>query len=224
MIISNASSKIARFNATGYHYNFVAERIYAYRKQCPDPFGADYLPYIVAGLISFDIGRMMGLGSEQKYDISKNGFATKMFNKLRVLNGFIGHLVDKSILDTDFNKEKDKIKHAYDILSNKGRDGLHSDIEKSFHVGATKILHFLNPEFFIIVDSNAARAFHEFHDVPFKNTTQPGYTAELYVKCMRHAQQDITTFGVYNFQDLEPGCPIARIYDKLTFATGSGLK
>ena len=222
MITSNASSKIARFDATGYHYNFVAERIYEYRKRCPDPFGTAYLPYIVAGLISFDIGRMMGEGSEQKYNISKDGFAKKLLSKLKELEGFIGHLINSSILDTDINRETDSIKHVYDILSGKGSDSLHSNIEKSFHVGATKILHFLNPLFFIIVDSNAARAFREVHHVPFKNTTQPGYTSELYVKCMLRAQQDIKDFGVKNFQNLEPGSPITRIYDKLTFATGSG--
>ncbi|NLA41362.1 MAG: hypothetical protein GX874_08135 [Smithella sp.] len=129
MITSNAASKIAKFNAIGYHYNFVAESIYACRKQCPDPFGADYLPYIVAGLISFDMDRMMGKRYEQKYDISKNGFATKLFNKLQKVNGFIGHLVDSSILDIDINKEIDNIKGAYDILSSKGKDGLHSNVK-----------------------------------------------------------------------------------------------
>ena len=224
MIIERASSKIASFNGTGYHYNFVAERIYVYRERCANPFGADYLPYIVAGLISFDIGRMMGEGSEQKYNISKNGFATKLFNKLQKSKGLIGHLADSSILDIDINKETDSIRQAYEILSGKGKDGLHSNIEKSFHVGATKILHFLNPKLFIIVDSNAARAFRECHRVPFRNTAQPGYTAELYVKCMYHAQQEIQDFGINNFKNLEPGSPITRIYDKLTFATGSGWK
>ena len=200
----------------------MAERIYLYRKQCLDPFGADYLPYIVAGLISFDIGRMMGEGSEQKYDISKDGFATKLFNKLQKSKGLIGHLADASILDADINKETNGIKQAYNILSGKGIDGLHDNAEKSFHVGATKILHFLNPALFIIVDSNATRAFRECHHVPFKNTTQPGYTAELYVKCVQHVQQDIKDFGFDNFQNLDPSSPITRIYDKLTFATGSG--
>lgn len=222
MITSNAPSKIQRFNTTSYHYNFAAERIYLYRKQCPDPFGTDYLPYIVAGLISFDIGRMMGEGAEQKYDISMDGFATKLFNKLQRSKSFVGHLADSSILDIDINRETDSIKQTYDILSGKGKDGLHSNIEKSFHVGATKILHFLNPKFFIIIDSNATRAFRESHNVPYKNTTQPGYTAELYVECMQHVQQDIKDFGVNNFQNLEPDSPITRIYDKLTFATGSG--
>ncbi|MFA5321442.1 MAG: hypothetical protein WC373_02115 [Smithella sp.] len=222
MITSNASSKIARFNATGYHYNFVVERIYVYRERCANPFGADYLPYIVAGLISFDIGRMMGEGTEQKYDISKDGFATKLFNMLQGVEGYIGHLADSSILDIAINKETASIKRAYNILSGKGKDGLHSNIEKSFHVGATKILHFMNPKLFIIIDSNAARAFRESHHVPFKNTTQPGYTADLYIECMRHVQQDIKDFGFDNFQNLEPDSPITRIYDKLTFATGSG--
>lgn len=222
MITSNASSKISRFNASGYHYNFVAERIYEYRKTCPDLYGADYLPYITAGLISFDIGRMMGEGTEQKYDISKDGFAKKLFNKLQKLKAIIGHLTNASIINTDIHKEKNSIKSAYEILASKGKDDLHENAAKAFHVGATKILHFLNPEFFIIIDSNAARAFRNCRDVPFKNTTQPGYTAELYVECMRHVQQDIKDFGVSNFQNLEPGSPITRIYDKLTFATGSG--
>ena len=223
MITSNASSKIARFNALGYHYNFAADRIYAYRKQCADPLGVAFLPYIVAGLIAFDMNRMMGEGTEQKYDIQKGGFAYKLFNKFKGLNSFIGHLIDASILDTDINKEKDNIKYAYDTLSSKGKYCLHSNVEKSFHVGATKILHFLNPEFFIIIDSNAARAYRENHNVPFKNTTQPGYSAESYVMCMQHTQYDIEGFGVDNFQNLEPGCPITGIYDKLAFVTGAGL-
>ena len=93
--------------------------------------------------------------------------------------------------------------------------------QKDCHVGATKILHFLNPELFIIVDSNAARAFRETHKIPFKKATQPGYLAELYINCMQCVQGDISTYGFERFQALEPGTPITKIYDKLTVVTGA---
>jgi len=98
---------------------------------------------------------------------------------------------------------------------------LHQDQSKSFYVGTSKILHFLNPELFIIVDSNAARAYRAAWQLPFRNTTQPGYSAELYVECMNREKVDISDYGVDKFRNLEPNTPITRIYDKLTFVTGS---
>jgi hypothetical protein len=92
---------------------------------------------------------------------------------------------------------------------------------KAFPVGATKILHFLNPRLFIIVDSNAAKAFKRAPNLRFKNSTQSGYSGDFYVECMRHAQEDIREYGSENFQALERDVPITRIYDKLTFITGS---
>ena len=92
-----------------------------------------------------------------------------------------------------------------------------------FHVGATKILHFINPEAFIIVDSNAARAFRRSHHVSFRNTTQPGYSIDKYIDCMECSKSDILRYGVEEFCALEEGVPITRIYDKLTFMTGSKM-
>lgn len=109
---------------------------------------------------------------------------------------------------------------SYVILSSAGKDGLNRR-GGGFHVGATKILHFINPEAFIIVDSNAARAFKLSHHVRFRNTTQPGYSSDKYIDCMEHAKRDILNFGVTEFCALEKGVPMARIYDKLTFMTGS---
>lgn len=83
------------------------------------------------------------------------------------------------------------------------------------------MMHFLGPELFIMVDSNAARAFKTAHNVPFKNTTQPGYSADQYIRCMNLARADISEFGSDNFKALEPDIPITRIYNKLTFVTGS---
>lgn len=222
MITSNAQNKIVEFNSMGLHYNLVAGSIYEARSSLSDLFGEEYLPFIVAGLISFDMGRMMGKGANLKYDIELGGFATRLFNKLQVIKPWIENLVNEHLVDADLAMGSDDIAAAYEELAGGGHDSLHHG-GKRFPVGATKILHFINPELFIIVDSNAARAFRSFHSVDFKNTTQPGYSSVKYMKCMSCAKQDIIDFGISDFRSLEPNTPIARVYDKLTFVTGASM-
>lgn len=221
MILSKAREKIDRFNKLGVHYNVVVNHVYDERRSFPDLFDADYLPYLVAALISFEMERMMGQGAERKYDVTAGGFATILHRKLTVIKSKIEHLTKISLVDVDLEEERENIESAYRELSAGGLGGLNQRGD-DFHVGATKILHFLNPELFLIVDSNAARAFRTSHGVTYQNTTQPGYSSAKYMKCMELAKADIKSFGVKEFCALEPGIPIARIYDKLTFATGSG--
>ena len=76
----------------------------------------------------------------------------------------------------------------------------------------------------MIVDSNAARAFRAAGHVYFLNSTPPGYTPDLYVQCLKHAITDIKEYGMRDFQTLEPGTPLTRIYDKLTFITGAWIE
>ncbi len=220
MIISNASKKIHEFNEIGLHYNIVAKNVYKARELGNDYFGKKYQAYITAGLISFDMGRMMGQGGRNKYDIANGGFATKLRKKLITIKPIIQHLTQKKLTDLEIEKEKENIIHAYNELSAKGRGGLNQRGDE-FHVGTTKVLHFINPELFLIIDSNASRAFKFFHKVKYRNTTQPGYSAAKYIECLELAQKDIVTFGVSSFRALENGVPMARIYDKLTFVTGS---
>ena len=220
MILSKAREKIELFNKLGVHYNIVADYVYQRRKFTTEFFDTEYLPYLVAALISFDINRMMGKGAEKKYDIIAGGFATKLHEKLRRIKPKLRHLTDVNLIDIDLQSEKDNIKDAYQELSTGGIKGLNQK-QGEFPVGATKILHFINPELFIIIDSNATRAFKLNHGINYRNTTQPGYTSEKYIQCMSCAKSDIIDYGLNNFTSLEPGTPIARIYDKLTFATGS---
>lgn len=222
MITQDASDKIRQFNQRGLHYNLVADEVYKKRNSISDPFHPEYLPYIVAGLISFDMERMMGSPAESKYDTNMEGFAHNLSIKLEKIKPCIRHLMKLPIeaLDIQFNKEN--IKTAYHILSAKGKDGLNRT-GGGFYVGATKILHFLNPEAFIIIDSNASRAFKRIYSINLRSTTQPGYSSERYIYCMEHAKMDILNFGVKEFRSLEKGIPITRIYDKLTFMTGAKM-
>jgi hypothetical protein len=204
MILSKAREKIELFNKLGVHYNIVADYVYQRRKLTTDFFDTQYLPYLVAALISFDMNRMMGKGAENKYDIMAGGFATKLHEKLNRIKPKIRHLTDVNLAEIDLQSEKDNIKDAYQELSSGGIKGLNQKQGK-FPVGATKILHFINPELFIIIDSNATRAFKLNHGINYRNTTQPGYTSEKYFQCMLGAKSDITEYGVKNFSSLEPG-------------------
>ncbi len=86
MILFNAHDKIKRYNQLCVHYNLVAKGVYVARAPMNDFFGTDFLPYIVAALISFDLGRMMGKGLENKYDINHNGFARRLLKSSNILN------------------------------------------------------------------------------------------------------------------------------------------
>lgn len=220
MILENATEKINRYNQLCVHYNLVAEGIYRARNLHNDLFGASFMPFIVAGLISFDLGRMMGMGAESRYDPKRNGFAWTLINKLQEIRNYLQHLTHVRLSDIDLLREKENIVKAYNHLSSGGQNSLNQTRAK-FHVGATKIMHFISPELFLIVDSNSARAFKMAHNVDYRNTTQPGYSDTKYIESLEHAQVDIRAFGVTEFCALETGIPMARIYDKLSFTTGS---
>lgn len=221
-ILENAKAKIAKFNDIGLHYNLVPDQIHKERSAGIDPFDKYFLRYIIAGLIAWDMRQYMGKTVEI-YDFESNGFASRLNSKLLSIKPLLLPLMNLDLLQVDLMQNRSNIVKAYDDLSAKGPGALHNDKTKSFHVGATKILHFLNPSLFVIVDSNAARAFRLAHDIPFKDGTQPGYSADRYMECMKYARCDISEYGLETFQALEPHTPITRIYDKLTFATGAGL-
>lgn len=214
-IMNNAAAKIALFNKEGQHYNLVAQEIYRLRREIEDPFSESYLPYIIAGLAAFDMGRMMG------YSRNNGNFVVRLSKKLEQLKPVIGLLVNCSLVSMNLQQVKSEIVQAYEELRITGPGALHSNQAKSFWVGASKVLHFLNPELFIIIDSNAARAFKTAHNITFRKNAPQGYSASRYYECMKLAQTDILGFNSDKFQALESDTPITRIYDKLTFVTGS---
>jgi hypothetical protein len=221
MMTSNAKEKIEEFNSIGLHYNIVADAVYKKRTDLDSPFNPEYLPYIVAALISFEMERMMGPDRASRYDTEVGGFATLLSQKLAKIQPLIAHLIRANLTSLDIEKERQSITAAYEVLAKAGKDDGLNRRKSDFHVGATKILHFLNPDAFLIIDSNAARAFRSFHNMTFRNAAPQGYSSSKYISCMKCAQKDILDCGVGHFRALEPNTPIGRIYDKLTFITGS---
>jgi hypothetical protein len=222
-ITENASEKISYFNKIGLHYNLVAEAVYSFRQTCEDPFNKVFLPYIVAGLMSFDMTRMMGKDPIGRYDTNAGGFAAYLEKKLNSIKPMISHLVNIDLKVLDLIKDGPMIAEAYEQLAAEGEHSLNHRSGR-FPVGASKILHFLNPNAFIIIDSNASRAFRLAHKISFRGSTLPGYNGKKYSECMGYAQVDISNYGYKAFCELESGTPICRIYDKLTFVTGSRMK
>ncbi len=71
-----------------------------------------------------------------------------------------------------------------------------------------------------MLDGNVASAFRKHHRMEFANTTQPGYTAEKYFACLKHAQAEIEGYGYESFRRLEPATPLARLFDKVAWVVG----
>lgn len=67
MIFAHAESAVTRYNESGLHYNLVAEGIYRARASI-EAFSEEYERFIIAGLLSFDVGRMMGQGDKDAAD------------------------------------------------------------------------------------------------------------------------------------------------------------
>src|SRR4030065_231662 len=109
MITSSALEQINQFNKIGLHYNLVADAVYALRNSAFDPFGSDYMPYIIAALVSFDIGRMMGPDAKSRYDRKAGGFATFLDKKVNMIKPYISHLANLRLVSLSPRSEEGNI-------------------------------------------------------------------------------------------------------------------
>jgi len=223
MLLDNAKDKINNYNNYCLHYNLTADSIYQYRGK-NDPFSNIYEKYIIAALISFDMGRMMGKGLRQKYEINCNGFAKRLHDKLLLIKPLLSEMVTKNLLEVDLNNKtaRDNIISSYNLLASASENSLNA-ANNEFHVGSTKILHYLNPDLFMIIDANVATTLRTECDIPFRNTTQPGYSADLYLRSLSQMKDLIQSYGAENYRSLESGTPLMRIMDKIAFSHAGTL-
>jgi len=82
MILERADTVVAEYNRVGRRYNRVVDAIYKAR-ETSGPFSAEYEPHIIAGLISFDMGRTMGAGD--KYEFTGTGFRARLRAKMHIV-------------------------------------------------------------------------------------------------------------------------------------------
>jgi len=199
--------------AKGPGYNQIAEKVYRMRGLVGDPLSPLFEAAILDGLMGFGMGITIKGGRTALYPRLRN--CLDAVRKSRVLDQFR----DCCLSSIDLGPAKKAITTAYDCLALAGT--LHPTDQS--HVGATKTLHWLFPEVFLIVDGNVAQAFRTHYGVRFSKTTQPGYSSEKYLTCLQEAQKEIKSFGVEGFCRLEPITPVARIFDKISFTVGQRL-
>jgi hypothetical protein len=110
MILENPEKAVSSYNRLGLQYNLVAEGIYRVRTAI-DPFSREYERFIIAGLIAFDMRRMMGQGD--KYATEGPGFGGRLRVKMRAVREAIGGLSQSSLHEIDLAANASGIEAAY---------------------------------------------------------------------------------------------------------------
>jgi hypothetical protein len=125
MLLENASQKISRYNQFCLHYNLVANAVYQELRRSRAPLSPAYEPFLVAALISFDMGRMMGKGIIRRYDATANGFAARLHKRLREVEPSLAPIIHLDIFEANMDELSSTIIDAYKKLAAGGQGGLH---------------------------------------------------------------------------------------------------
>ena len=195
MILDQAIEKIRHFNSIGIHYEAVYHHVMAKRQEIKEIFNPDFIDNITAGLISFDMQRMMG--SSKYMSDGKDSWASKVQKKLSSHQATLQEYRSLSLQNIDLSKTaiRNDILIIFNELSKSGKDGLNRrKPSERFPVGASKILHFLIPDLFIIVDSNARRELAKFHGI--KESRK--FDGEYYLDAMEAYQKELKTWAKKN--------------------------
>ena len=214
MLLTNAAERLQAYERDGLHYHLAAIGIYAARAKIGDVFSNAFRPYIIAGLLAYDMAQLLGKSPYCK-------FAERLQQKLEVVRPILSPLMRASLTTIDIAVEKATICQAYDVLAAKGSEGLHVKDSCAFYVGASKILHWLNPELFLILDSHIAAAFHNHPDatarVSIIRAGKPCYSSAAYAQCLSRAQCEIASYGEQQQRQEGNGLPLANIYGNIAF-------
>lgn len=230
MILDDADKKIRYFNRIGIHYEAVYHHLIRNRYLTPVIFSPQLIDDITAGLISFDMQRMMG---SNKYLIyGKPSWAFHLIDVLRKHEKLLTNLKNLELQNFDFSDTDtiNKISCIFDDLAKNSSVSLNfSGKQKGFQVGASKILHFLIPDLFIIVDSNARSELANHYGF----SKHKKIDGQRYVAAMQLYQKELIKWAGKNndpaFSKLlaldpswknfrgERETPLPRIIDKCTF-------
>ena len=173
--------------------------------------------------------RMMG--KKKYYAEGKNPWAEKLYNTLNPHKSNLERLRSYKLQSINFDDTDigQTIKDIFDDLSKPGSEGLsRRSIKESFSVGASKILHFIIPDLFIILDSNARRELNNIYEFPKGKIDK-----SLYLEAMRIYQRELKQWeqteddphfeklldidsSWKNFGGIRM-TPLPRIIDKCTF-------
>jgi len=124
-------------------------------------------------------------------------------------------LRDLRIDSSDLKELKNDVKKLYEVLSASGSDGLSARGDR-FEVGATKIMNFLFPELFVMVDKYVKKALHKSGDISFRKYW------DILIICRQELEEWRTLHGtVDNLLELDTKpTTLIRVFDKCAFIMG----
>jgi hypothetical protein len=154
----------------------------------------------------FKMGRQMddAFGEKLGMKLQKDNVRTALRKMMNLHIGSINHAAFEPDART-----------VYETLSSPGKDGL-SAREDAFCVGATKIMHFLFPEFFIMLDQYAAKGVGLRK---FRNFEAYWSALELCHKELEEWHDKHGSIDNLLAMDVPPTTP-TRIFDKCAFVMG----
>jgi hypothetical protein len=211
------------------HYEAVYHYVIRRQEETEGIWDKDFIDDITAGLISFDMQRMIG---KQKYLVEgRNSWASKLETVLKIHEKELENLRSLKLQNINLkqNDIQEPIITIFDDLSKSGPKGLnHRNTKESFPVGASKILHFIIPDLFIIFDSNAKQSM-----VRHYNFQKGKIDGDAYLMAMRYYQEELKMWSrqysdstYQGLTDLDQSwkkfaghrtTPLPRIIDKCTF-------
>lgn len=214
MLLTNVVERLQAYERDGMHYHLAAIGIYSARAEIGDVLSAAYCPYIIAGLIAYDMARQLGTAPYRQ-------FAARLHQRLDILRPTLTPLLTSTLATVDIDASATAIADAYETLAATGSTGLHVTGNRHFYVGASKILHWLNPELFLILDGHIATAFHHHPDLHARVTIYragvPQYSSAVYLQCMRQAQREILLYGEEQLRRDGKDLPLANIVGNVAF-------
>lgn len=216
MILEHVSRRIAEYDRQSpRRYNDAADSVYSARRE--SRCGADgHLEAMVEGLEAFGMSRVMGTKGDRHSQWTK-----RFQQRVEIVIDVLGRLTEASLVTVNLETHRQTISDCYESLSGASKDDSSiwrkGDRIVNSPVGATKVLHWIVPELFIMVDANVRRAFkHCYPEISGKDA------AGTYLEQMQAAQREIRELG----EELPLLCddlPVARVFDKVAFVVGKGI-
>jgi len=213
-ILENLADRIKKYDGQckARKYNYAYKRVLEARKgnSClVDEDGnvsGKSLKVIEQTLSDFEMDRQMGVGFSKKLKKKLEN------NEIRaVLNKFRNVRIDSPNL----NEFKLDAKKLFKTLSSSGENGL-SARQDSFEVGATKIMNFLFPELFVMVDRYVKKALHKSGSLPFRKYW------DIMMICRQELEEWKELHGtIDNLLELDTKpTTLTRVFDKCAFVMG----
>lgn len=231
VVFENAKNKIKYYNnlPKAKVYNEACKKVLDARKGSSSlvnddgSISEDSLKIIVYGLRKFEMNRFNQMG---------NTFRERLSKKLQKdeIKEILRNLRDLRIESEEWKERKDDIRKLYNELSTEGEDSLHAD-KKRFDVGATKIMNFLFPELFVIVDKHVAETLKRLGliEIQRKGSTYNflfesfWQAMEICYKELEHYRKNHDNLQTLLDMDSKP-TTFTRIFDKCAFALAKNKK